>query len=121
MKTHHLELSPGKSSATLLTLWTKEANTVLNISIGNAMVPTVKNPKILGVTFDPLLTFNQHSKNVRNKLLVAIGGKKGDHVHDLKSYQSADCERHPTSSECITYFITGCHTNTMLHEDHIQI
>lgn len=68
LKEHYLELSPGKSSATLFTLWTREVNQELNITINNQRVPTTKHPKILGVTFDPLLTFNRHSSNVKNRM-----------------------------------------------------
>lgn len=32
------------------------------------MIPINKNPKILGVTFDPLLTFHQHTSNAKSKL-----------------------------------------------------
>ena len=49
-------------------MWTKEVNTQLEIEIDNTPVPTIKNPKILGVTFDPLLTFNTHTKNVKDKM-----------------------------------------------------
>ncbi|KAI5755231.1 hypothetical protein M8J77_015233 [Diaphorina citri] len=63
-----LKLSPGKSSATLFTTWTKEVNTQLDIKINDQRLPTIKNPKILGLTFDPLLTFNQHATTIRNKL-----------------------------------------------------
>lgn len=41
---------------------------VLDIKIDDMIVPPCKNKKILGVTFDPLLTLNQHTKNVKNKI-----------------------------------------------------
>lgn len=69
LREHSLELSPGKSSATLFTLWTREVNRQLDIFINNERVPMVKNPKILGVVFDPLLTFNRHTANVRNRVV----------------------------------------------------
>ena len=50
---HDLELSPGKSTATVF---------------GQHTVPTMKNPKILGVTLDSLHTFNAHSNNTLNKI-----------------------------------------------------
>ena len=68
LKEQHLELSPGKSSATLFTLWTKEVNFPLDMKIDNIQVPINKNPKILGVTFDPSLTFHHHTKNIKDKL-----------------------------------------------------
>ena len=68
LKDQYLELSPGKSSATLFTLWTHETNHPLEIAIDNTQVPINKNPKILGVTFDPTLTFHRHATNIKNKL-----------------------------------------------------
>lgn len=65
LKEHHLELSPGKSSSTLFTLWIKEENAIENVPI-----------PIIGVTFDPLLTFNQHTQNVRNKMQGKTNGLK---------------------------------------------
>lgn len=38
-----LELSPGKSSATLFTTWTKEVNIELDIAINGQKIPTSKN------------------------------------------------------------------------------
>lgn len=63
-----LSLSKAKSSATLFTSWTKEVGTQLNIKIDNERIPTTSHPKILGVTFDQLLTFNAHSKQIRSRL-----------------------------------------------------
>lgn len=68
LKENTLDLSPGKSTATLLTLWTKEVNYQIDIVIGNIRVPTVKQPRILGVTFDQLLTFNRHASKIKDKL-----------------------------------------------------
>lgn len=59
----------GKSSSTLFTLWTREVNHHLDIVIDNRPVPVVKNPKILGVTFDPLSAFNIHTSTVKSKLV----------------------------------------------------
>ena len=47
-----LTLSPTKSTATIFTNWTKEYR--LNISVDGTKIPTVNNPKILGVTLDSL-------------------------------------------------------------------
>ncbi|KAL1445963.1 hypothetical protein WDU94_005493 [Cyamophila willieti] len=63
-----LELSAEKSTATLFTTWTKEVNTVLEVKVNGQTLPTIKNPKILGVTFDPMLTFNKHAETTTNKL-----------------------------------------------------
>ena len=75
-----LELSPGKSSATLLTTFSKEINRELKIKIDGCPVPTVKNPKILGVIFDGLHSFKANTDSLvnkvkkRNNVLKAIGG-----------------------------------------------
>lgn len=63
-----LLLSSDKSSATLFTTWTKQVNMELDIHINGQRIPTVKNPKILGVTFDPMLTFHNHTNQLKSKL-----------------------------------------------------
>ena len=40
----------------IFTTWTKEVKTQLDLVIGNQHIPTVTCPKILGVTFDKMLT-----------------------------------------------------------------
>jgi hypothetical protein len=60
-----LLLNPTKSSCTLFTPDPAEYSNVLNLTINNQLIPTTKHPKILGVTFDPKLTFNEHIKNVK--------------------------------------------------------
>jgi hypothetical protein len=62
-----LILNPDKSSATLFTPHTHEHNTTLNLTINNIIIPTVKHPKILGLTLDPALNFNQHTKITKEK------------------------------------------------------
>ena len=56
------------STITLFTTWTKEFKTQLDLVIGNQDIPTVTRPKILGVTFDNMLTFCTHGKSVQNKI-----------------------------------------------------
>ena len=63
-------LKPSKSSATTLTSFSHEVGLDLNIKINGEAVPTVKKPKILGVTFDSLLSFRQHVKNIKTKILA---------------------------------------------------
>jgi hypothetical protein len=52
----------------------------VSIKIDGNDVPTVQEPKILGVTFDPQFTFNKHAANLkkrlqgRNKILKALAG-----------------------------------------------
>ena len=67
-KSRNLFISPSKSSATLFTTFTGEVNEELPIEINGERVPTVRNPKLLGVHFDGLLKFNHHVKEVRSKL-----------------------------------------------------
>ena len=67
------KLNADKSTSTLFTLHPNEYNTTLNLQINNTLIPTVKHPKILGLTFDPKLTYNQHVDNTKEK---AIGTTK---------------------------------------------
>jgi len=60
-----LQLNPTKSSCTLFSPDPAEQETQLQLSINNQPIPTTKHPKILGVTFDTKLTFNEHIKNVK--------------------------------------------------------
>ena len=76
----NLFISPAKSTATIFTTCTQEVNTQLDITINGDKVPTIKNPKILGVYLDPLLTFGHHTKHMkdrvgkRNNILKALTG-----------------------------------------------
>lgn len=63
-----LKLSPSKSTATLFSTWTKEIKKELNIIIDGKKLPTVNNPKILGIIFDSMLTFNAHATSVAKKM-----------------------------------------------------
>ena len=56
------------STATLFTTRAKEVKIQLDLVIGNQHKPTVTRPKILGVTFDNMLTFCTHGKSVQNKM-----------------------------------------------------
>jgi len=67
-KENELTLNPDKSSSTLFTPDPAEFNSKLNLSINNITIPTVKNPKVLGVTFDPKLNFSTHIKNTTEKV-----------------------------------------------------
>ena len=66
-KTNDLILNPDKSTATLFTPDTHEHNVTLNLTINNVIIPTVKNPKILGLTLDPSFNFGDHSKITKEK------------------------------------------------------
>ena len=62
-----MSISAPKSSATLFTPWTRQVNATLYVKIGNDPVPTVKNPKLLGVVFDPLFTFAPHADRIAKR------------------------------------------------------
>ena len=57
---NELILNPDKSTATLFTPHQAEFNTILDLTINYTIIPTVKTPKILGLTLDPHLTFKDH-------------------------------------------------------------
>ena len=75
-----LQLNPEKSSVTLFTSYSKELNTQLPISIQGRPVPTIRQPKLLGGTFDNLLNFSRHAAQIktkvrkRNNILKALTG-----------------------------------------------
>ena len=79
-KERNLFISPAKSTATVFTTWSNENKKKLNISINGISVPSVQQPKFLGVTFDNLLTFKHHATNVksrvksRNNILKSLSG-----------------------------------------------
>jgi len=67
-----LQLNADKSTATLFTSHQAEYNTTLNLTINNKIIPTVKNPKIPGLHFDPKLNFNQHITQTKEKASKTI-------------------------------------------------
>ena len=69
-KGRNLMISPSKSSATLFTTAPNECSTVLDVKIDGEIVPTVKKPKFLGITFDNLLSFKQHASDIKTKVQV---------------------------------------------------
>ena len=79
---NQLHLNPDKTTSTLFTPDPAEYSTQLTLNIDNVVILTVKNPKILGLTFDPKLTYNSHirktSDKARNtlKLLKALTSTK---------------------------------------------
>ena len=62
-----LKLNAGKTTTTLFTPDPAEYSTKLTLNIDNTLLPTVKNPKILGLTLDPKLTYNEHIKQTTTK------------------------------------------------------
>ena len=59
-----LQISAQKSTVTLFSSQTRELNTHPSIPFNNSTLPSEKNPKILGLTFDPTLTFCAHVDNI---------------------------------------------------------
>ena len=66
-KRNDLKLNPDKSTATLFTSDKHEHNETLDLSINNIIIPTVKHPKILGLTLDTSLSFGEHAKVTKGK------------------------------------------------------
>ena len=52
---------------TLFTPDPAEYRDELSLQLDNTRLPTIRNPKILGLTFDPKLTFNEHIKTSKDK------------------------------------------------------
>ena len=75
-----LQISPGKSMATLFTTFGNEMSIDLPIYIKGDKVPTVNQPTYLGIKFDNLITFRHHSELIkgrvqeRNNILKALAG-----------------------------------------------
>ncbi len=80
-KSRNLFISPSKSSATIFSTFSNEASLVLQIEVDGQIVPTVKKPTFLGITFDTLLSFRQHAANLKTKIqsknsvLLALTGQ----------------------------------------------
>ena len=64
---NNLTLNADKTTTTLFTPDPAEYKTELQLTIDNTVLPTNKNPKILGLHFDPKLTYNTHIKNTTTK------------------------------------------------------
>ena len=75
-----LEVSLGKCSTTLFSPWNKDFKQKPSIKINNTTLVVMKNPKILGVTFDNGLNWGAHisdaSSKARNRfnILKALSG-----------------------------------------------
>ena len=91
-----LTIAPTKSSITLFTPWSKQLPSHPQVSINGNTLPLEKNPKILGVTLDPLFTFGPHIKNLtarcstRLNIIKALAGSSWGHQKEtlLLTYQS---------------------------------
>ena len=91
-----LDIAPQKSTVMLFKPSAHKYNYHPQVSIDNSFLPLVQNPKILGVTFDPLFTFSPHLREVakgatqRNKVIKALAGTSWgqDQETILMSYKS---------------------------------
>ena len=77
-----MSLSAPKSTATLFTPWTAQFNRLPPILVGGVPAEATRHPKLLGVTFDPSLTFSAHAAGMarkargRIKLLSALANSE---------------------------------------------
>ena len=66
-KANDLKLNASKTMTTLFTPDPAEYRDELSLQLDNTRLPTIRKPKILGLTFDPKLTFNEHIKTSKDK------------------------------------------------------
>lgn len=69
---NQLTLNTSKTTTTLFTPDPAQYNTTLSLHINNNILPTVKNPKILGLTLDPKLTYSAHIQNTLKRATQTI-------------------------------------------------
>ena len=62
-----MEISAPKSTVTLFTTWTKQVALSLDVRVSDVVVPTVKNPRLLGVILDPTFSFSSHAISIARK------------------------------------------------------
>ena len=62
-----LAISLPKSSVTLFTSHTHQSHTHPTVLLDNTPLPLDRNPRILGVTFDPHFTFSPHISSIINR------------------------------------------------------
>ncbi|MEL6804603.1 MAG: hypothetical protein AAFO91_12575, partial [Bacteroidota bacterium] len=71
-KDNNLKLNANKTQATLFTPDPAEYSKSLNLTIEDNLLTTNPFPTILGLTFDPKITFANHSKNTKSKAYKTI-------------------------------------------------
>ena len=71
-KENGMSVSAEKSSVTLFTPWTLQVNHQLDVRLNGVQIPTDKNPKLLGVTFDPTFSFSAHAAAIARKAAQRI-------------------------------------------------
>ena len=64
LESKSLKLSAEKSTATIFSTWYNDASFNPNVIMNGKTIPVTRIPKILGVTFDVMMTFRRHSRNI---------------------------------------------------------
>ena len=102
LKDNSLLISAPKSSVTLFTPDTHQAETHPRIHIKDSRLPLVQCPNILGVHIDTSLSFNEHSSHVaeiesgRNNILKALAGTSCGQQNVTKCPVSITCTQKQT-------------------------
>ena len=71
-KDNGMGISAQKSTVTLFTPWTKQVNERLDVKIGDEVIPTDKNVKLLGVVLDPTFSFSSHIASLVRKAVPKV-------------------------------------------------
>ena len=71
-KQNQLSLNASKTTTTLFTPDPAQYSMTLSLQINNEILPTIKNPKILGLTLDPKLNFSAHIQNTLKRASQTI-------------------------------------------------
>jgi hypothetical protein len=79
---NHLLLNTEKTQVTLLTPDSKQYSVYLELNVRGTMLGMEKHPRILGVTFDPKMTYSEHVRSTASK------AKKN--INILKALSGAD-------------------------------
>ena len=90
IQANQLKLNANETKKKLFTPDPAQYNTALTLTIDNTTLPTVKHPKILGLTLDPKLTYSQHIHNnntTTNKVLNAQAPK----IHNYEQTSAHSC------------------------------
>ena len=79
IENNHLLLNTAKTQVTLLTSDPKQYSVNLELNAKGTTLGLEKHPRILGVTFDPKMTYSEHvrstaSKAKKNIILKALSG-----------------------------------------------
>ena len=67
LTTNQMSAAAHKSSSTLFTSYNRERSHHTSLFLNNDPIPHTDNPTILGVTWDPALTFRKHIENITTK------------------------------------------------------